>query len=557
MHRSGRNRLGVEARFVTMIVAFISDENYVGLPGVAVEFTHLLSKRALCFVSSASGAVHADLEPGRYRVVLSKEGYGAKWGEHDLNAGEPLQLRMLSDAPVGFMWPKWVRSGERSEIRAHAAEQYQLSLWRYGLRKESYGVISWFDEHGPFTMRQILPDADFTQTGVQWNSVGYPSPHPQQSVVAPARSGLYYMWGRTLSGRRFSFPWVVAPSEPKSRVAVMANTNTWNAYNAFGGRSNYINPAGLRAEPTINARQDLGRYQTSDSVWLAEDETYQPLSFERPEPGNEIFDNTPWDERGAADPIQGRLQCGQAPGEWRLFAWLEREGFEYDLYAEAQLHDGTLDLSAYKVLMLGVHPEYWSRTMFDRVDHWVRGGGRLMYLGGNGLNCEVLFPSETVMRCLSREDFTENEKNGNESRMHRTWKPEATLLGVAFSNFGAMTAAPYAVRDDSHWAFRGTGLRKGDSFGSQSLHERVPGGASGHETDKMTRSSPAGRLLAQGLNRENGGADLVIFPLDKGCVFSTGSITWVSSLFPDQHVSQITRNVLEVFLNASVPWNVP
>jgi hypothetical protein len=31
-------------------------------------------------------------------------------------------------------------------------------------------------------------------------------------------------------------------------------------------------------------------------------------------------------------------------------------------------------------------------------------------------------------------------------------------------------------------------------------------------------------------------------------VFSVGSITWVSSLFSDAHVSRITRNVLERFL---------
>ena len=43
-----------------------------------------------------------------------------------------------------------------------------------------------------------------------------------------------------------------------------------------------------------------------------------------------------------------------------------------------------------------------------------------------------------------------------------------------------MTAAPYRVVDGSHWAFEGTGLANGDEFGQRSLHERIPGGASGH-----------------------------------------------------------------------------
>ena len=55
---------------------------------------------------------------------------------------------------------------------------------------------------------------------------------------------------------------------------------------------------------------------------------------------------------------------------------MEREGFEYDYYAETQFHFGQLDLDRYKVLILSTHPEYWSRTMYFAVKSWVqeRGG---------------------------------------------------------------------------------------------------------------------------------------------------------------------------------------
>jgi hypothetical protein len=358
------------------------------------------------------------------------------------------------------------------------------------------------------------------------------------------------LWAQTPSGRRFSFPWVVAPAQPTAKIAVLASTNTWNAYNNFGGRSNYVNPEGLPASPTVNARLDLGRYTGTKSVWTQSDHLFKPLSFDRPEPGNDIFDNHPWGSSSIEDPIQGRIQCGQTPGEWRLLGWLEREGLAYDYYAEAQLHDGTLPLDAYRVLILSVHPEYWTRQMMQRVKDWVeRDGGRLMYLGGNGLNCEVtLDPAAATLRCLSYDDSTD-PASGHESRMHRTFASEATLLGVVFDYIGVMTAAPYRVLDDSHWIFAGTGLRTGDLFGARTLHERVPGGASGHETDKVSASSPPGvRVLAKGTNPDNGGADLVCFETGNGAVFSAGSITWVSALFPDQNVSTITRNVIDRFL---------
>jgi N,N-dimethylformamidase len=530
-------------------IAYVSNEDYVALAGVLVEFESLEIGTVSVHHSSPSGAVYADLRPGTYRITLAKGGYGSKWVEYQLGTAEPLQFRLLSDGLLGYMWPKWVRAGERSEIRLHSVEQCQLTLWRYGLQKEYVRMISWFDEHGPRSVMQIIPDGDFTQSGVTWNKQGYPTPHVQQFVTAPDRSGLYYLWARTPSGRVFSFPWVVAPARPKARLAVLSSTNTWNAYNNFGGRSNYVNPGGLPPTPTVNARLDLDRYTQAESVWGIQDAEFKPLSFDRPEPHNHIFDNSPWDARQITDSVQGRVQCGQAPAEWRLLGWLEREGYEYDYYAEAQLHDGTLPLEAYDALAISVHPEYWTREMYFKLKEWVfERGGRLMYLGGNGLNCEVTLSEDGTMRCLSHDD-TNDPSSGHESRLHRTAESEANLLGVVFTYTGAMTAAPYRVLDEAHWAFAGTGLHNGDLFGEKTLHERVPGGASGHETDKVSASSSRNvRRLAKGTNPEEGGADLIYSESGRGAVFSVGSITWVSALFTDSRVSRITRNVLDRFV---------
>jgi hypothetical protein len=288
--------------------------------------------------------------------------------------------------------------------------------------------------------------------------------------------------------------------------------------------------------------------------WDAPEDAYQPLSFERPEPCNHIPEGTE-----ATDPIRGRQTCHLAPAEWRLLAWLEREGFGHDVYSEAQLHAGQLDLDAYQVLVISTHPEYWSGTMYDRVKSWVyERGGRFMYLGGNGLNCEVEFLDEATLRfktfkgvgsTLGYVDPATGETY--ESRFHRTHESEANLTGIVTTERGIMTAAPYrAIRPD-HWVFAGTGLREGDLFGTESLHERVHGGASGHETDVMSASSPANAiLLAKGLNPDDGGAEMVTYETASGgAVFSVGSITWPACLLVDQGVSRITANVLAAFLD--------
>src|SRR5207244_1942751 len=151
--------------------------------------------------------------------------------------------------------------------------------------------------------------------------------------------------------------------------------------------------------------------------------------------------------------------------------------------------------------ILGVHPEYWSQEMYRRVKEWVfERGGKLIYPGGNGVNSEIEYVGESAMRCLTWNPSGEMG-GGFESRCHRRVESEANLLGVVCTDAGIMTAAPYRVVDPDHWVFAGTGLRAGDTFGEHSLHERCPGGASGHETDKRSPSSPPATILvAKGLN---------------------------------------------------------
>jgi hypothetical protein len=526
-----------------MLIGYVSDERYVALPDVLLEFSN--EGGSWEARSRATGAVQADLAPGRYKATLWKQGYGAKSVDVQVGQGPPHQFRLLSDCLLGYAWPKWLRAGQKSEFRVHSAEAYKLTLWRYGWQKEFIRNLGWYDEHGPRATVQITPDGDYTQTGVQWNRFGYTSPHHKQYVTAPAKSGLYYFHAKTESGTFFAFPWIVAPAQPQAATAVlMANIN-WNAYNNFGGRSNYIHADRFPPTPTVNARLELKRYTDPEHVNY-DREDYDPLSFDRPEPINHVPEQVQ-----VTDPIEGRAACHVAPAEWRMLGWLEREGFDCDVYAETQLHSGVLDLDRYRVLVISTHPEYWSREMYYRVKEWVfQRGGRLMYLGGNGLNCEVEFLDDYTMT-VRNGDARRLRREKIESRFAMRQESEACLLGVVYSEAGIMTAAPYRVVDADHWVFAGTELANGDEFGQRSLHERIPGGASGHETDKVSPSSPRNvHVLARGINPDAGGAEMVIHePAGGGAVFSVGSITYVSSLLIDDHVSRITANVLRRFLS--------
>lgn len=101
-------------------------------------------------------------------------------------------------------------------------------------------------------------------------------------------------------------------------------------------------------------------------------------------------------------------------------------------------------------------------------------GGRLMYLGGNGFNCEVERLDAATMRCKTHllsvggDLGTHDPQDPGiyfESRMHRTLESEANLLGVVTAHTGILTGAPYRVRAAAHWTFAGASLADGDLFG--------------------------------------------------------------------------------------------
>jgi len=520
-----------------MLVGYVSDENYSALSGAVLEFRACNGASAIV-KSAPSGAVYADIPPGSYEVILVKPGFGSKRVQMTVERNVAYHFRLLSDGLLGYAWPKWSRGGDTVEFRVHAVEQYKLGLWRYGFEREFVQNIGWYDNHGPRAAMQTLPDGHFVEQGVAWDN-GFGTSH-RQTIIAPDRSGLYYFHAHDRAGRFNSFPLVVAPLRPTASIAVLAATNTWNAYNPFGGRSNYILAEQMIDTPIVNSKTDLPRYRLAQyGEWNADN--YAPISFDRPEPANQVGF-----QESCTDPIEGRSECHLAPAEWRLLAWLEREHFEHDFYADYHLHDGSLNLDAYRVLVLGPHPEYWSATMYRRVKEWVFDrGGRLVYLGGNGINCEIEFLSDGAMRCLNKWD------HAKESRFHTRVESEANLLGVVYSDPGAMTVAPYEVLQPEHWAFAGTGLAQGDRFGEKTLHERYGDGASGHETDKISPSSPHDiQLLARGLNPDDGGAHMSCFTTRSGGeVFAAGSITYTSALLCDAPTSRITSNVLRRFMS--------
>ena len=536
-----------------MIIGYISDEMYVAIPDAQIEFINKKSDELFIYRSSPSGAIHGKISSGEYKVNLSHPNFGSKITELEYEVGmQPIQFRLMSKKLTGYIWPKWCKSGEKGEIRFSAHEIVDASLWKMGWEAERIRELGRFEPFAPLGDVQTLPDGDISQLGVKWNHdrFQYPPDLEARTLVAPSASGLYFIELETLSGSTFSFPWIVAPAEPNASIAVLTSNICWNAYNDWGGRSNYVAADSLPPAPSISTTQNSPWFRPTGAIWWVNND-FAPLSFDRPEPINNL------DLRDKiTDPIKKIGSEHLVAGEWRLLGWMEREGYAYDLYSENQFDNGTLDLDQYKVLVLSTHPEYWTINMYEKLKKWVGSGGKLLYLGGNGINCSVdLHGDSMTVFDMDLSDWLPNRAYTGEgalipSRFGLRHETESNVLGVVMSFAGMGTGAPYQVLDDSHPIFAGTGLRNGDQFGFETLAARCPGGASGHETDKIDSSSPQGtRLLAQGLNGPAAGADLITYTTPSGgLVISVGSINWVAGLPIDDTLSRITKNMFDLAL---------
>lgn len=309
---------------------------------------------------------------------------------------------------------------------------------------------------------------------------------------------------------------MLKPKKTFEDILVISSTNTWQAYNTWGGGSFY--------EPSVF---DYGRNYS-----------YQ-VSFNRPI------------KKGYYDSPH------LLGGETYLLKWLENNKYKFDVICDEDIHDN-FDLEPYKVVVLHVHPEYWSSKMRSNLVNYMNKGGDLMYLGGNGIYWKVQL-KEGVMECRkdsSMHTLANNSKGGMWRNLNLD---ESKILGIRYDVVGYNTYAPYMTYlEDSSWILNGTGLKKGSVFGKS----EIQGYASGRETDKMTNYTPKNAIIiAKGLNREaihllgkkeaetNGGADMIYFETEHGgAVFSVVSLTYTGGLMADSNLSILTKNILDSML---------
>ena len=377
---------------------------------------------------------------------------------------------------------------------------------------------------------------------------------------------------------------------PSSPVLFLAPTNT---YLAYGNEKLF---RGLESDP------DFVEKSTDHEVELTDRDQYL---LEHPELGASTYDRHP-DGSGICYSTRLRPVLTMRPeflnwlnGCFRHFSadlylieWLDSQGFSYDVATDEDLHhEGNALLDHYSVVVTGGHPEYWTTPMLDALERYLAGGGKLMYLGGNGFywvtGISPAIPHVVEIRRGINGTRAWSSHPG-EVTLSTTGEPGGLwryrgrgpngLVGIGFASEGWGGAPGFTRLPDSHdprAAFMFEGIGADETIGNFGL---VMGGAAGDEIDRwdLDLGTPPETLrLATSQGQHTDYYQLVIedcnFMLpgrggteeprvradvtyledgNGGAVFSTGSINWIGSLMTDggdNNVSRLTANVLRRF----------
>jgi N,N-dimethylformamidase len=377
-------------------------------------------------------------------------------------------------------------------------------------------------------------------------------------VPENARSGIYAVFV-DLEEDRLVLPFVVKEPKAVADIGLLVPTLTWQAYNT---------------NRLIYAWTEDGVLDPGVSIYNAHEDGSMSYYSTRRRP-TRSWHPTAGVTTGGAHALTADLY---------LVDWLEKQGYEYDTFSDEHLHrDGLAALDSYRAVILSSHPEYCTRTMLDALHRYVRAGGRVLYLGGNGLywvtSLDAQRPWVLEVRKSEGAEVRPWSVDPDGEWLHSTtlelgglWSrrgiPPRSLLGVEYAGnvFDEAEGRWGFHRLEASWdprlAFVFEGVQS-EVIGDFGLNL---GSAASVEIDAVQPWVwPDGQgpvILARASHEAFGRlgtvaaapvADLAFtaFP-GGGAVFAVGSIGWTGSLSHSNYandVSTITGNVLRRFLS--------
>ncbi|WP_022676996.1 N,N-dimethylformamidase beta subunit family domain-containing protein [Novosphingobium sp. B-7] len=365
----------------------------------------------------------------------------------------------------GYCYRRSYRSDEAIGLHVSTdAETFDVVVIRSGLEEVTHHV-----QRGIRGTKHTVPD-DVVANGCGW---------PETVSISPGadwKSGFYKISLQGSDGSSSEACFILRPAEPTAAILWVIETNTWNAYNYYGGQSTYTDDSGSYSGGA--AHVSFLRPLPKGFITLPDDHA---RLGDAGEPGVYVQ----YAEWSAANDVA--LWTGAASwSQWnRAFArWIESEKIEVDYAASEDLERFPDLLSSYRLMMSVGHDEYWSWGMRDAVESFIANGGNVAFLSGNTSYWQVRLEQDGQQMVAYKGRVEDDPVVGTADERYNTgiWsnrmtrRPENTMTGLSFTRGGyarvgfvsPLSSGGYTVYRSDHWALEGTGLSYGDQLGAKS-----------------------------------------------------------------------------------------
>ena len=267
---------------------------------------------------------------------------------------------------------------------------------------------------------------------------------------------------------------VVRPTAASTNtILLQLATNTWHAYNDFGGRNLYNGGT----HSSLQRPMERGYLFKPRGAGRRVTTTNPPDHDMNAHVGYLRYNHlSPW--AGSA---------GWPDWEHPFLAWAERNGYGIDVISNADLQEHPRIVDRYKLLLSVGHDEYWSGPMRDTVEEFTAKGGNVAFFSGNTSLWQVRLEepvdgSASVMvgykGMYKNDPVYETDRVGELTSIwsdHLIGRPENHMTGVSFTRGGyhrigkrvTNGAGGYTVYRPEHWIFDGTGVDYGDVLGAK------------------------------------------------------------------------------------------
>lgn len=347
------------------------------------------------------------------------------------------------------------------------AAQYNVAIERWGAQR-----VEVFRADGLVGHYTPAPD-DADANGCRWPvSLHVP-------IGASWTSGFYLATLTAVgaaSGRDVAHACFVVRGAGAERTLLVLGTNTWNAYNTWGGRSLYT------GGHQVSFRRPFGRGILCRPEVERDDRKARPVRYrETPDANGSIFQA--YRTRHGYPAAIG--SAGWFTHERRFVEWAEAAGHSFDMAVSSDLdeHPGLLD--AYDLVVGVGHDEYWSAGGRDAIDAHLARGGNYASFSGNTMFWQVRLTGgpanvdHMIGHKYSAHDTDPVVADGDPTQMTGMWadplvgRPEWSTIGAGsafglYHRFGQATprgSGGFSIVDPDHWMVAGTGLGYGDVVG--------------------------------------------------------------------------------------------